>query len=75
MELRSSEEEHPFPFFTIPPKGSLQVLHSTIPSGKVNIFLKNSEFDEGGILPSRQIFRPTALGSLEEGLARGRLCN
>jgi hypothetical protein len=38
-------------------------------------FIPELEFIEGGIFPFRQIFRPTALGSLEEGLARARLCN
>jgi hypothetical protein len=38
-------------------------------------FIPELEFTEGGILPFQQIFRPAALGSLEEGLARARLCN
>jgi hypothetical protein len=38
-------------------------------------FIPELGFTEGGILPFQQIFRPTALGSLEEGLARARLCN
>jgi hypothetical protein len=38
-------------------------------------FIPELEFTEGGILPFQQIFRPTALGSLEEGLAHARLCN
>jgi hypothetical protein len=38
-------------------------------------FIPEFKFTKGGILPFQQIFRPTALGSLEEGLARARLCN
>jgi hypothetical protein len=38
-------------------------------------FIPELEFTERGILPFHQIFRPTALGSLEEGLARARLGN
>jgi hypothetical protein len=39
------------------------------------LFIPELEFTEGGILPFQQISRPTASGSLEEGLARARLCN
>jgi hypothetical protein len=39
------------------------------------LFIPELEFTEGGILPFQQIFRPTASGSLEEGLARACLCN
>jgi hypothetical protein len=38
-------------------------------------FIPELELTEGGILPFHQIFRLTALGSLEEGLALARLCN